>query len=495
MAQTTIGAKLVAALITGGSVLGIAATSGTIPWLGQNNAPASIAALPQPESLPEPIVADVPQQEPVPAIEQPATVQELEPEVETALVVPQSPILTGPPSLDVDPPSEAAELVIPGFDLLRVEPNGSVLIAGTAAPNATVEAITGSRILGSAKAAANGDFVIVFDQELAPGNYNIVLRADDKEGTAATSLQTAIVSIPEQGSDGILALVEEPGAPSRLISTGQGTAQPLVAATELEELEQPTAASEVASEDATPIDEPTEEIAVVQSEPTAEAAPTPAPAPTQTFDVRIEAVEIDGSTVFVAGQADPNARLRVYANDLLLGETTANPDGTFLVQVNRDLPVGDYMVRADLLSANGADVVMRAAVPFVREPGEKLAAVAVPPSLGLPSNPPAISGTENRQTTPQETETPSVENTSADAADVETQVQQPLKSADGSVIIRRGDTLWQISRRVYGRGIKYTTIYNANVEQIRDPNRIWPGQIFAVPETPEPELGDATTVN
>ena len=56
-----------------------------------------------------------------------------------------------------------------------------------------------------------------------------------------------------------------------------------------------------------------------------------------------------------------------------------------------------------------------------------------------------------------------------------------LERSDGAVIIRKGDTLWHISRRVYGRGIRYTTIYQANKDQIRNPNRIYPGQTFALP--------------
>ena len=47
--------------------------------------------------------------------------------------------------------------------------------------------------------------------------------------------------------------------------------------------------------------------------------------------------------------------------------------------------------------------------------------------------------------------------------------------------ITRGDSLWQISRRTYGRGNRYTVIYDANQEQIRDPNRIYPGQMFVLP--------------
>jgi nucleoid-associated protein YgaU len=53
--------------------------------------------------------------------------------------------------------------------------------------------------------------------------------------------------------------------------------------------------------------------------------------------------------------------------------------------------------------------------------------------------------------------------------------------ASGKAIIRRGDNLWTIARRVYGEGVKYTTIYDANTGQIRDPDRIYPGQVFSLP--------------
>jgi LysM repeat protein len=61
-------------------------------------------------------------------------------------------------------------------------------------------------------------------------------------------------------------------------------------------------------------------------------------------------------------------------------------------------------------------------------------------------------------------------------------VAPKLEHADGAVIIRRNDTLWRISRRVYGHGVRYSTIYLANQDQISDPDRIWPGQVFKVPE-------------
>ncbi len=59
---------------------------------------------------------------------------------------------------------------------------------------------------------------------------------------------------------------------------------------------------------------------------------------------------------------------------------------------------------------------------------------------------------------------------------------ESARFASGKAIIRRGDNLWTIARRVYGRGIRYTTIYDANTAQIRDPDRIYPGQVFDLPQ-------------
>jgi nucleoid-associated protein YgaU len=51
-----------------------------------------------------------------------------------------------------------------------------------------------------------------------------------------------------------------------------------------------------------------------------------------------------------------------------------------------------------------------------------------------------------------------------------------------SVTVVRGDSLWRISRRLLGSGNRYTQIYEANASQIRDPRKIFPGQIFVAPQ-------------
>ena len=51
-----------------------------------------------------------------------------------------------------------------------------------------------------------------------------------------------------------------------------------------------------------------------------------------------------------------------------------------------------------------------------------------------------------------------------------------------TAIVSRGDNLWRISQRIYGKGVRYTVIYGANQSQIRNPNRIYPGQVFVLPD-------------
>ena len=47
--------------------------------------------------------------------------------------------------------------------------------------------------------------------------------------------------------------------------------------------------------------------------------------------------------------------------------------------------------------------------------------------------------------------------------------------------VSRGDSLWRISRLTYGAGTRFAVVYKANREQIRNPNLIYPGQVFVLP--------------
>ncbi|TPK69050.1 LysM peptidoglycan-binding domain-containing protein [Mesorhizobium sp. B2-4-19] len=351
----------------------------------------------------------------------------------------------------------AAGPISPTFDVVRVEGNGSIVIAGNAAPSSKVEILSGTTVLGSTVAGPDGAFVIVLDDPLKPGDYTIALHST--VGTVVTvSVQTAVVSVPKDAAGQVLAMVEEPGKPAELLTVPAPGTKPAAPATG----DQAAAPSPAAQAPATAAPAP--------------AAPATPPAGVAEPKIVVEAVEIDGNKIFVAGLADPGRKVRAYANDILLGDALTSPDGHFLVEATRDIPVGSYTIHVDGLDADGVKVVARAAVPFEREPGEAVAAVA-----------PA--GTKPADAKPAETKpaapaapAPAVVAATTPPSDVPEAVAPKLEHADGTVIIRRNDTLWRISRRVYGYGVRYSTIYLANQDQIRNPDHIWPGQVFKVPE-------------
>lgn len=381
----------------------------------------------------------------------------------------------------------------PSFDVLRVEGDGSVVVAGQAAPGADVELVSGSTVLGTTKAGPAGDFAIILDKPLKPGDFSLVLRSSLASGVA-TSVETAIVSVPEERGGQVLAMVEQPGAPSRLLTVPEVPVQAgnpdeaaassdssdsvktagdkgdrTAAASETtpeESAQQPAAATGETGSDQSV------EVAAVQPDAGAAAKNIAAPV--------VEAVEIDGERIFIAGHAAPGSTLRVYANDLLLGEVKASTNGRFLVEAKQSLAVGNYSIRVDMIGLDGVKVLARAAVPFEREPGESISAM-VPESSSTPDA--ATQGSSSASGNAADGASKS--QPAQDAAGAEqgavTEQAAKLERKDGAVIIRRGDTLWHISRRAYGHGIRYSTIYLANQEQIRDPNLIWPGQVFRMP--------------
>ncbi|RRI05895.1 LysM peptidoglycan-binding domain-containing protein [Mesorhizobium tamadayense] len=395
----------------------------------------------------------------------------------------------------------AAGPILPTFDVVRVEGNGSIVVAGSAAPNAKVEILNGGTVLGSTDAGPDSAFAVVLDDPLKPGDYTITLRST-VGGVAVASAQTAVVSVPQSPTGQVLAMVEEPGKPSELLTIPQPEAKPAA----------PAATGQAAAPAQTPAADAPTAAAPAATDQAADAATPPPAATAGEPKIAVEAVEIDRSKIFVAGTADPGRKVRAYADDILLGEAKTSPDGHFLIEAARDIPVGNHTIHVDGLDNDGAKVVARAAVPFEREPGESVAAVAPnetkpAASQSTEAKPaaaaPAATGTKPAETTAPGTSTaeagkpapsagaPADGAEATPSAGVPETVAPKLEHADGAVIIRRNDTLWRISRRVYGHGVRYSTIYLANQDQIRDPDRIWPGQVFKVPgKSKEGEAAD-----
>src|SRR5690606_16355224 len=132
---------------------------------------------------------------------------------------------------------------------------------------------------------------------------------------------------------------------------------------------------------------------------------------------------------------------------ILLGEVTTSQGGRFLIETERELPVGDYIIRVDGLEPDGVKVAARAAVPFEREPGEAISAVAPEPTGEQPGSTLGAGEDTKANLTPPE-------GSGEIAATTPEALSPKLESVDGAVIIRRGDSLWRISRRVYGLGVR-----------------------------------------
>ena len=72
-------------------------------------------------------------------------------------------------------------------------------------------------------------------------------------------------------------------------------------------------------------------------------------------------------------------------------------------------------------------------------------------------------------------------------ASLETPIRQidlsEVEVSDNMILVQPGNSLWRISRRFYGEGIMYTLIFKANQNQIDNPDLIYPGQIFEIPNS------------
>jgi LysM repeat protein len=159
----------------------------------------------------------------------------------------------------------------------------------------------------------------------------------------------------------------------------------------------------------------------------AQALQLPQPAP-GAGPLRLDTADYDGSDRLVlSGHAEPGARLNLYAGNRALGSATADAAGKWSLATTRPATAGGFELRLDQLAADGS-VFRRIAAPF---------------------EPPA----------------------------------GPVLGESGSYVVKRGNSLWWIARRMYGQGPRYTAIYSANRDLIRDPDVIYPGQVFKLPKS------------
>jgi nucleoid-associated protein YgaU len=127
-----------------------------------------------------------------------------------------------------------------------------------------------------------------------------------------------------------------------------------------------------------------------------------------------------------AGTAPPGSVTRVYVDNMAIGDAVADASGHWKLSPHDPIATGLRRLRMDQIGADGS-VVARVELPFQR-------------------------AQMTAQDVPQD-----------------------------RVVVQPQQNLWRLARRAYGQGIRYTEIFEANRDQIRDPNLIFPGQVFTMP--------------
>ena len=157
----------------------------------------------------------------------------------------------------------------------------------------------------------------------------------------------------------------------------------------------------------------------------------PAPQALDTIAIDTISYSTEGD-VQLAGRAQSESEVvRVYVNNRPVTELNVDAQGRWRGNLP-DIDTGVYTLRVDQVDETG-DVTSRVETPFKREDPVALAAVDNPQALAT------------------------------------------------QVTVQTGATLWAIARERYGEGRLYVQVFEANRDSIRDPDLIYPGQVFALP--------------
>lgn len=345
--------------------------------------------------------------------------------------------------------------ILPRFDLVRIPPDGLATVAGQAEPGTEVHILVDGTEVASAEANERGEFVALFGLDasgtaremqlvsgtgagaLASAESVIVAPASPADTVVAEAQQRPGATSPDGVPDEVGAKVIETAGGAPLAASGAGTSIAQKILDGNGDVVSPVAPTVLMADD--------EGVKVLQQDGTAPGT------------LHIDAVSYDPEgRVFVSGRAEPGAALRLYLDQALIARTQIGKDGQWRTEL-KDVAAGRYALRADQVDAWGA-VVSRAEIPFHREEVALLAQIAGETAEAEPRQETGVAET------------------------VEVPEVTPPASRIASVTVQPGNTLWGIASTRYGDGFLYVRVFDANRDQIRNPDLIYPGQIFQLPE-------------
>ena len=322
-------------------------------------------------------------------------------------------------------PGAGADLA---FDTVRAEPDGSVLVAGTGRPGTGVAVLVDGIAAAIATVDGQGKFVALFTLTDLSAPRVLSLGTKRADGTEVRSIQSVV-------------LAPRPAAPA--------AADTAVAS-----------ASAGPDPEPAPAPAPAPAALMVDQEGIRLIAPPDAPAniviDTITYDDAGE-VQLAGR----AGAAADGGYARVYVNNQPILVSPIEPGGGWASALP-EVETGVYTLRVDQIDAEGK-VVSRFETPFQREAPEAVAAAQAEAQAQADVQAKALAQAQAANPAPE------------GAAPILPSTRAAL------VTVQPGFTLWAIATETYGDGFLYVRLYEANRDQIRDPDLIYPGQMFALP--------------
>ena len=294
------------------------------------------------------------------------------------------------PQVNVATPESLARKVQTGADTLlsieiaRVKPDGAAVVAGSSPPMAVISVFEDKILLGKTTADADGEWVVVLEKRLGPGQHLISVAAELEDGSALMAETSIAIEIyADQSTKPLVALLPE-----------NQTEMPVL-------LQSPDDQAEKSTADAAAIS------AVAQIVPRS-------------------LIWKDETKLSIGGQSRGGVRVTVSANGNFFGDALVLADGGWQLTGKVDKRLSIHSLEFVLVD-NAGQAVARYLLPL--------------------------------------------------------RARDLKKGLDGSqlVVVNKGDALWRIAYRSFGKGVRYIDIVRKNIGDIDNPDLIYPNQIFALP--------------
>ncbi|WP_170549540.1 LysM peptidoglycan-binding domain-containing protein [Ruegeria atlantica] len=348
--------------------------------------------------------------------------------------------------------AQAEPPVKPLLDQIFVESDGNTVLSGSAEPGSEVNVLLDGEAVHSFTVDPSGQFAEFVSIPFADTARGLTLETQGDQPVRSDDYVIAALPEPEAADDAV-SVADTADDATQEPEVAQATETDQAASTDTVSTDLPS--SETAETDAPSSEDQTEQVAEAPAEDTpdqqvailrsgedgVELVQGPTSQPQEPEQIALDTIGYsDAGEVELTGRVPDGSAVRLYLDNRLVDDLSPANDGKWRSELDGVEP-GVYTLRADEVAPDGT-VVSRIETPFKREATEVLRAAEATDSPEAAEDAPPIR----------------------------------------SVTVQKGDTLWAISRERFGDGVLYVKLFEANRAAIRDPDLIYPGQIFTIPE-------------